>query len=278
MLRRAAAEFLPPIVHRPLLSLWHSMRGIGAYTYEGSYPSLEAVPVRNHRHHDEQAAKGTAEVALQRLNGKASSSSGEDDGRWILPLLVSQFAGQRLTILDFGGGSLTGWDRLVGHLPNFDRSQLKYVLVETEAVAGALQRAILHPQFVIENHVPESLDTPLIVCASAVLQYISNYSEMFRRFAKLAPEYIIISLTPVSDLPTYARMQCNNPHSRYGSLVFNRLEISSLLGGLGYPLSFTMDHSYPTTHKDAPGPSQYSSMVFERRTRTRIPNGKSVSV
>jgi hypothetical protein len=42
ILRKAAAELLPPIVHRhrPLLNLWHSMRGISPYTFEGSYPSL----------------------------------------------------------------------------------------------------------------------------------------------------------------------------------------------------------------------------------------------
>jgi putative methyltransferase (TIGR04325 family) len=195
MLRKAAAELLPPIVHRPLLNLWHSMHGIGPYTYEGSYPSLESVPVKNHTPHDDVAAESTALAALRRLNGKASSASSEDDGRWILPLLISQSSAHHLTILDFGGGSLTGWDRIVGHLPNFDRSRLKYVLVETEAVARALRKAIIHPQFVIDNDVPDSLDKPLIISASSVLQYISDYGGMLRRFAKLAPEYIIISLT-----------------------------------------------------------------------------------
>jgi putative methyltransferase (TIGR04325 family) len=265
MLRKAAAELLPPIVHRPLLNLWHSMRGIGAYTYEGAYQSLEAVPVTNHIHHDQQVGEGVAQVALRRLNAQPSSASSEDDGRWILPMLVSYFAGQRLTILDFGGGTLTGWDRIVGHLPNFEYSRLKYVLVETEAVARALQKAIIHPQFVIEDRVPVTLDAPLIVCASGVLQYISDYPDTLRRFAKLKPEYIIISLTPISDLPTYARMQCNNPHSRYGSLVLNRAEIVGILEDASYSLSFVMDHNYQTTHKNAPGPSRYTSMVFRKK-------------
>lgn len=263
MLRKAAAELLPPIVHRPLLNLAHIMRGVGVYTYEGSYPTLDAVPVKNHPHRAAQTVEQAAQIALQRLN-ETPSVGADDDGRWVLPLLASRFAGQRLTILDFGGGSLTGWDRIRAHLPYFDRSLLKYVLVETEELARALQKAITHPQFVFEYRIPDSLDAPLIIGASSVLQYISDYPEILRRFTKLAPEHIVISLTPFSDLPTYARMECNHPHSRFGSLVLNRAEVVGLLSGLGYPLSFVMDHRYRTTHKHAPGPSVFTSMVFSK--------------
>ena len=262
MLRKAAAELLPPIVHRPLANFWH---GVSAYTYEGSYPSLEAVPVKNHPHHDPKEVEKSTQIALGRLS-EAPSASSEDDGRWILPLLVSQFAGQRLTILDFGGGSFTGWDRIKGHLPFFDHSLLKYVLVEQPLKAQALQKTITHPQFLIEDHIPDSLDAPLIVSASSVLQYITDYPKILRRFATLAPEHIVISLTPVSDLPTYARIECNHPHSRFGSLVLNRAEIIDLLGNRGYPLSFVIDHEHKTTHKHAPGPSVFTSMVFSKKT------------
>lgn len=264
MLRKAAADLLPPILHRPLLNLARSMRGISAYTYEGAYPSLDAVPVKKHPHRADEVVEKSARVAVKRLSETPSPSS-DDDGRWILPLLVSRFAGQRLTILDFGGGSLTGWDRIRAHLPYFDLSQLKYVLVETDLTARALRKAITDPRFVIEHQVPETLETPLIVAASSVLQYIADYADLLRRFAKLGPEHIVISLTPFSDLPTYARMECNHPGSRFGSLVLNRAEIVGLLSGLGYSMSFVMDHRYRTTHKHAPGPSVFTSMVFSKK-------------
>jgi hypothetical protein len=47
--------------------------------------------------------------------------------------------------------------------------------------------------------------------------------------------------------------------------VFNRLEFVGMLQHLGYKLVYGADHKITYPHRNAPGPSVYSSFVFKAR-------------
>ena len=122
------------------------------------------------------------------------------------------------------------------------------------------------PSFVqIVENIPAALDSPCIVNMSSSLLYISDYRALLGSLANLAPQFFIVSLTPLTDGPTYARMQLNIPHKKIACWVFNRGDFILEMETLGYRIIFTIDHDLPFTHKNSPGPSSFASMVFRRQ-------------
>jgi putative methyltransferase (TIGR04325 family) len=191
--------------------------------------------------------------------GAASGPICDDTGQLILPLLMSQFSGP-VTVLDFGGGAGVG----LINIRSFVRleTHLHYILVETPAMCRIVRDEIEgHGGRVIEV-IPDVLPSPLIVNASSSLQYISDYGDVLSRLARLTPQIFIVSQTPMSESPTYARQILNTPHRKMATWVFNRAEFAAEMGSLGYGLAFSVDHDLPLTHGKAPAPSVMASMVF----------------
>jgi putative methyltransferase (TIGR04325 family) len=112
------------------------------------------------------------------------------------------------------------------------------------------------------EEIPDALPSPLIVNASSSLQYLSDYLAVLSRLTRLRPQILIVSQTPVSDHPTYARQILNTPHKKMATSVFNRAEFVADLRSFGYRLAFSVDHDPPLTHGSSPAPSVMASMVF----------------
>jgi putative methyltransferase (TIGR04325 family) len=165
-------------------------------------------------------------------------------------------------VLDFGGGPARGLVNILRHAPRIDRGALRYIIVETEAVCRAFEKAGLDVEAV--SVIPDKLPAPLIVNAGSSIQYVSDYRAVLQRLAALAPEYFVVSQTPLSGQPTYARVQLNIPHKKIAQWVFNRQDFIANMASLGYVQIFTVDHDLLLTHARAPGPSQMSSMIFRR--------------
>ena len=121
----------------------------------------------------------------------------------------------------------------------------------------------------IVEDIPATIAGPVLVNASSAIQYISDYRGTIARLVALAPICFIVSLTPFTDGPTYARQQLNIPHKKLATWVFNRTEFISEMTGLGYSLSFTVDHDLPITYGNAPGASSFASMVFRSGVRAQ---------
>jgi putative methyltransferase (TIGR04325 family) len=119
------------------------------------------------------------------------------------------------------------------------------------------------------SDIPDTLPAPLIVNAGGVIQYLADCRMPIAKLAQLAPDYFIVSQLPMSDLPTYARVQLNVPNRKIAQWVFNRAEFTSEVSDLGYELAFAVDHDLRFTHKNAPGPSVIGSMIFRRSTDHR---------
>jgi putative methyltransferase (TIGR04325 family) len=167
-------------------------------------------------------------------------------------------------VLDFGGGPGTGLANILRYARGIDLSRLLYVLVETPAMCRAVRSEIEAHCGRVSEDIPDALVGPLIVHAGSSLQYVSDYQTILSRLAALRPDLFIVSQTPVSGCPTYARQVLSAPHRKLASWVFNRSEFVAAMDARGYRLTFSVDHDLPLTHKNAPGPSFMASFVFGR--------------
>ncbi len=118
------------------------------------------------------------------------------------------------------------------------------------------------PGITVADDIPAQVVHEAVVSASSSIQYVNDWRGTLKRLAALKPQFFIVSLTPFTDGPTYARQQTNSPHKRLAAWVFNRAEFVSTMAQLGYHEAFMVEHDLPITHKDAPGPSVYGSIVF----------------
>jgi putative methyltransferase (TIGR04325 family) len=116
----------------------------------------------------------------------------------------------------------------------------------------------------ISDTVPSAAEGSVIVNASSVIQYISNWRSLVAKLAALGPDYFIVGLTPFTHAPTYARQQLNVPHRRIATWVFNDQEFLSAMLDLGYKPVFEADHDVAVTYASAPAKSSFRSIVFRR--------------
>jgi len=267
MIRELIADLVPPVLLRPALRALRRARGLGSHNFEGSWPTLADVPVTPKAEGDDPWAQTIGAGWRENLAtvGTASPTS-DNTGKLILPLLVSQFPGA-LTVLDFGGGPGAGLANILRYTRNLDMSRFSYVLVETPAMCRAVRSEIEVRSGTAVEEIPDQLSAPLVVHAGSSLQYVSDYRAALARLARLAPELFIVSQTPMTDDPTYARQVLNIPHRKLATWVFNRAELVAEMQSLSYRLTFAVDHDLPLTHKNAPGPSVMASMVFSRHDR-----------
>lgn len=276
MLRRLIAELTPPVVFRPAQRLYHRYcRVTPRAMFEGSYPSLEAVPCGPSRYNDDELAALSAAPTLEWLRSAGSPKINQTARHMFLPLMVSEFVDDPVTVLDLGGSGCVGLTEILDNVPRLDLATFRYVNVDTsnmcrftrEPVEAILRSKFNTASFVtITEDIPNSLGAPAVVNAASSLQYLSDYRSVLSRLAQLAPRAFIISFTPVSDHPTYACQQIH--HGRQLALrVFNRAELISDMDRLGYRVSFVADHAMELTFKDMPGPFSLASMVF-RPNRT----------
>jgi putative methyltransferase (TIGR04325 family) len=250
----------PPAMMQPARRLWRVANGLGWHNFYGSWPQLADVPVTKENADSDPWAQTIASRWRRNLDA-APAPICDDTGQLILPLLVSQFS-ETLTVLDFGGGAGIGLAN-IRRFARFDPSYLHYVLVETPAMCRTVRDEIEALGGKVLQEIPDTLRSPLIVNASGSLQYISDYPAVRARLARLKPSIFIISQTPVSDCPTYARQILNTLHKKMATWVFNRADFIADMGSLGYRLTFSVDHDLPLTHGNAPGPSVMASMVFK---------------
>jgi putative methyltransferase (TIGR04325 family) len=259
--RLLIADLTPPVLLRLMQRLWRRAHGLGSHNFEGSWPTLADVPVTRKGNDDDPWAQTIGTAWRENFKTSVASPTVDATGKLILPLLVSRFTGP-LTVLDFGGGLGTGLANILRYAPGIDMSRFSYVLVETPAMCRAVRSEIEARSGKAVEDVPDVLPSPLIVHAGSSLQYVSDYQTALSRLTALNPEILIVSQTPVTDCSTYARQVLNTPHRKLATWVFNRSEFISGMEVRGYRLIFGVDHDLPLTHKNAPGPSVMTSMVF----------------
>jgi putative methyltransferase (TIGR04325 family) len=249
------------MIMRSVRKIWRVAHGLGWYNFYGSWPTLADVPATRGVDSDEDPWARAIAADWQVNLDKGGAPICDDTGRLILPVLASQFTGP-LTVLDFGGGAGIGLANIL-KFARPDLSRLSYVLVETPAMCRTVRRQIeAHSFGTVTGQIPHALPAPLIVNASSSIQYIADYQATLSSLARLAPEFFIISQTPLTGGPTCACQVLNTPHRKIASWVFNRGEFVDTLRSLGYRLTFSVDHDLPLTYGNASGPWAIASMIF----------------
>jgi putative methyltransferase (TIGR04325 family) len=270
MLRSLVTNLTPPIILRPAQTLWRRARGLGIHTFEGCYKTLADVPCGEGRYDDDSLAEDIAS-SVERLRTPDVHPTLDNDGRFILPLIVGQYRQPKIMVLDFGGGACTGLRLIADHVPDLDPGRFTYTLVETPALCRAIKRRldpILLERFKttsfveIIDAIPSVIQGRVIVNACSVIQYISNWRSAVTQLASLRPDYFIVGLTPFTDAATYARQQLNIPYRRIATWVFNYQEFLSLMAHLGFKPVFKSSHDLPITYASAPAKSTFQSIVF----------------
>jgi putative methyltransferase (TIGR04325 family) len=255
MLRSLLEDLMPPVLFRSIKGAWRQVRGLKPYDFYGAWASLDDVPV------DNGGDPWAQTLAPSQFKNLKAMPTVDRTGHLILPLLASQFSGS-LTVLDFGGSRGNGLSHILKYARRNTAAELSYVLVETPAMCAAIRDEIEPHYGRVTSEIPSELPSPLIVHAGSSIQYLADYRRTLSDLTNLQPEFFIISQTPMTDVPTYARQLFSVPHRTLRTWVFNRAEFVSLMRGLSYRLIFSVDHDLPLTHKNAPGPSVISSMVF----------------
>jgi putative methyltransferase (TIGR04325 family) len=263
-MRSLAFDVTPPLALRAAQRVWRRAYGLGSHNFEGSWPTLAEVPATSNRAANDddpwaQTIGSEWRANLESCNG--ASPIADNTGGLLLPLLAGQFSGQ-LTVLDFGGGPGIGLANILKHTRGLELSRLHYVLVETSAMCRVARAEIEARGGAAVEEIPAVLPRPLIVHAGSSLQYIPDYEKTISRLTHLAPNYFVVSHTPFSDCPTYARQVLNTPWRKIAAWVFNRADFIAGMEKCGYRLMFSVDHAQLLTHKNAPGPSVMASMVF----------------
>ena len=202
-------------------------------------------------------------IVTNYLQARELESKDEKSGQLILPLVVSQLSDKPLTVLDFGGGAAAGLFSILDQVPNLDLAKLSYVLVETPAMCRAVRERIVPvlppmPVTIVEE-IPASLAGPSIVSIGSAIQYIPAYRETLARLARLSPQLIIVSQTPMTDGPTSTWEQLH-PYGKIEARILNRGEFIADMKSLGYACIFKTAYNVPV--KDEGGPAFRTHMVF----------------
>ncbi len=223
------------------------------YDFEGCYKTFGHIA--NPTSHDNaEFANAAVDARLRNWPGHYAID--------LLPLVVADYTD--VTVVDVGGGACTGLSQIASSLNGTIR--LRYTLVETPAMVAASKRLlpllVKFQAFELTTMLPSSARRPAIINAASVLQYIDNWHDCLVDFGRLKPEAIIISNTPVSEQPTYARCQINGRNRRIPAWCFNRQELDIELAAIGYRRGYYIQHHQSLHHKNAPGPAVQASMIY----------------
>ena len=252
--RSLIVDLTPPV----LLRLAQRSRRRIRYLMRRRTAAFAATDVGNGYDSDEYAGQ----IVANKLRAVKPEPYDHRSGRLILPLIVCRFLDQPLTVLDFGGSAATGLFSILDQIVGLDLAKLSYVLVDTPAMCQAVRGKIaprMPLAFKILDDIPASLSAPLIVNMDSSIQYLPAYRETLTKLTSLAPHYIIVSRTPMTDGPTYIRDE-PHPYKKIATRVPNRSEFIAEMGSLGYGCIYQIDHD--AGQSDEGGTRVSTSIVF----------------
>lgn len=251
-LRRLIGEIAPPALSRAARRVWRRFHGLGWHVYNGSWPSFAEVPVS-------EGATVAGASKWRVLNFSDTAGVHIDLAGMLLPIIAATFS-EQITVLDFGGGFAAGLVSLRKYAP---LSRFSYVLVETPVVVRSLRMEIeAQPHCSISETIPGALPHPLIVNASSVIQFVSDYRAVLAQLTRLQPEFFIVARLTLTEGQTYARQVLEAPRHIFAQWVFNRADFIAEMRSFGYEQVFAADHDLPIDHGRSPGPSVLASLVF----------------
>jgi putative methyltransferase (TIGR04325 family) len=211
--------------------------------WEGIYPHYRDVPVAGQRF-DGETWVGKTLAYTERIlasSRQAGTIPTELVGEhMLLPLLVSlvcREAGEKVSILDFGGGMGIAYAHLKGSLVNC--RSIDYHVVEREGICEGGARLFEDDERIhFYPEIPAGLSDLDIVYISSALQYVEDYPSLLKRLSAFGARYFLFVKLSAGDFPTYATAQKNVPGTTLPYWFINVGEIIEIMAAGGYSLIY----------------------------------------
>ena len=231
-------RLIPPFLYDALRSMLGARRAI----WDGVYPDFSNTPRCGAGFSgDEWIAQFRQRMAEIEAENRSDHFApwhvtGENS---LLPLLVGAnfSAGQRVRILDFGGGMGVSYAYLRDSLtqpPN-----MQYVVVETPEVCRAANRIFEDDDCIrFENQLPPCDEKFDVVYVCTALQYMEDYTDCLEKLCRYGAKYLLLANLSAGQNPTYATVQLNVPGSQIPYWFLHGREVVELMESQGYTLVF----------------------------------------
>ncbi len=210
-------------------------------TWEGSYPTLSAVPGTRGSYDDDArigefvARARTARAQLAEGRPLAVTSVWHQG----LALLAASLAGTRpdIRVLDVGGGVGIAYLHVLAALRG--PTAIRYEVVDLEGMCAA-GRALFadDPRIRFSTALPARAGDVDVVYACSVLPYVEDYAGLLRQLAALWAPYVLLDQLAAGPFPRYAARQLNLPGQTLPYWFLNLDEIVEIVTGTGYVLVY----------------------------------------
>jgi putative methyltransferase (TIGR04325 family) len=219
--------------------------------WEGIHPSFQDVPGAGAGFDSEIWIQKTRDYTERVLAASRNDGAIPKDvaGEYLLlPLLVSlvgKALGEKVRILDFGGGMGVSFVHLTSCL--VDGQSVDYHVIEREGICEGGAQLFEHDERIhFSAQLPPSLPELDIVYLSSALQYVEDYGTLLKTLAGYEAKHFFLGKLSAGDIPTYATAQMNVPGSVIPYWFINVTEVIEILASCNYSLIYksTLEQEY----------------------------------
>jgi putative methyltransferase (TIGR04325 family) len=256
-------RLLPPIV----LDAARASRG-PQYIWDGVYPHLKDVPTDRADYGgeltDEMVSTTTAALAQWRQGTKPYL--------WHEPFALVAgalaAASGSIRVVDFGGGTGSGYVQLMSSLPR--TTNIDYLVVDSAGMCES-GRAIFagDPHIRFADTLPAAGSVDLVYVNSA-LPYIEDYRDILNQLAGLGAAQVFLARLAAGSNPAFASRQLNLPGRVFAYWFLNLDEVHQILAQAGYRMACDsfVDRVYdqsnlPATHRA----ERFRNVLYSRMHR-----------
>lgn len=248
---------------------WKRLMSAGQefHIWEGVYDKWSDAPEIDGAFNSEKWLNDQAASVMKEIAGlgkdRESISSCAISHDYILPTVAAMARknGQKLRIMDFGGGLASSLPLVKASLPPGD--DIEFHVVESEGICRK-GREVFPEGLNLFFHakLPTDLGKYDVIHAGRSFQYIDDWRGLLCSFSRLEPRYLILAGALAGDMESFVSVQ-----NYYGYKIrvrfLNRKELISEVEHLGYRLILKSLHMSKRLGKE--GPLPMDNFPVERR-------------
>jgi putative methyltransferase (TIGR04325 family) len=238
------------------------------YVWDGVYPHLRDVPTFR----ADYASELTAEMVATTGAALTSLQNGQKPYLWHEPFALVAGAmvspSQPLRVVDFGGGTGSGYVQLLASLPPSTR--LDYLIVDSAEMGAAGRQLFAGDRQIRFAESLTAAGQVDLIYVNSVFPYVEDYRGVLAELASLGAAQIFLGRLAAGSNPTFASRQLNLPGRVLAYWFLNIDEVSEILAQSGYRLVYDgfVDRTYdqsnlPATHRV----ERFRNILFARRDR-----------
>jgi putative methyltransferase (TIGR04325 family) len=241
---------LPPII----LTLYYKLtKRDKPRTFKGVYKNFDDIPAADIGSYDSEKsladiynrAFSQIEICNNRVNlPKAHERSQVTN---LLPLVISLFKKEQVSILDYGGGA---GETFVDCVNKINMSGVKFYIHDLDQTMDIGKKLFGNFQFDQDSSIKfindvSEVDKFDIVYFGSSLQYLSNYRDVVESILCKKPKYVFLTDNFFSRGDSYATVQINMTERKMAYWIFSFDEILSILTGNNYNLIYKSTNFQP---------------------------------